>query len=93
MMNEYERKQDPYWVGVREPAPAVVSINGVVASLAVTMLLSVVCGIPMRGRSLICNLSAPTLRIVGGTPAAKCFICSTGVLGRGSSHALYARQD
>ena len=41
MMTEFERKSDPYLQGVREPAPAVISLNGTVASLAVTMLLSI----------------------------------------------------
>ena len=94
MMNDYEKRLDPYWIGDREPAPAVISLNGVVASLAVSMLLSMVSGVPMKGRHLLYNLGSSTLRAVKGSPTAECFICSkAGVLARGNSHALYARQD
>ena len=50
-LNERERANDPYFVdGKGSPQPAVISVNGVVSSLAVTMFLSVVAGIPSPPR-------------------------------------------
>lgn len=52
-LNERERAEDPYFVdGKGEPQPAVISVNGVVSSLAVTMFLSIVAGIPSPPRIL-----------------------------------------
>src|SRR5579862_3845031 len=40
MMTEEERHRDPYILGGHEPAPAVISINATVISLAMTMFLA-----------------------------------------------------
>ena len=81
MMTPFERQADPYIVGKREPAPAVMSLNGTVASLAVTMLLSVVCGVPVGGRHLLYNARASVLRTVRAQADPNCYICSRlGVL-------------
>jgi molybdopterin/thiamine biosynthesis adenylyltransferase len=94
MMNAFERQADPYLQGAREPAPAVMSINGTVASLAVTMLLAVVSGIPVAGRYFLYNAMAPSLRSVKATPNPTCYICSrSGSYARGDSWPLLARQD
>lgn len=94
MMTTFERKADPYILGEREPAPAVMSLNSTVASLAVTMLLSVVTKLPMSGRHVLYNAIATTLRTVGSRPKADCYICSrSGALARGDSWPLLARQD
>lgn len=94
MMSESERRLDPYIQGAREPAPAVVSINGTVASLAITMFLSVVTGIPSRGRNLLYNGVNSTLRAVSVSPQENCYICSrAGTFARGDSVQLYARRD
>ena len=94
MMNAFERQADPYLQGAREPAPAVMSINGTVASLAVTMLLAVVSGIPVAGRYLLYNAMAPSLRSVRAAPNPNCYICSrSGSYARGDSWPLLARQD
>jgi len=94
MMSAFEKKQDPYIQGAREPAPAVISLNGTVASLAITMFLALVTGIPSRARYLVYNAMISTLRAVRATPQANCYICSrSGTLARGDSVALQARQD
>lgn len=94
MMSAFERKADPYIQGTHEPAPSVISLNGTVVSLAVTMLLGVVTPVPISPRYLIYNASSSTLRPVRATPQDGCFICSRqGVLGRGDSQSLFARQD
>lgn len=94
MMSAFERKDDPYIQGGHEPAPSVISLNGTVVSLAVTMLLGIVTPIPLEPRHLIYNALASTLRPVCAERRAGCFICSReGVLGRGDQQPLFARKD
>jgi molybdopterin/thiamine biosynthesis adenylyltransferase len=94
MMSAFERQADPYVQGAREPAPAVMSLNGTVSSLAVTMLLSVAAGVPSKGRHLLLNAMAPSIRTVRPVPNPSCFICSrVGSLSRGDGWPLFARQD
>ncbi len=94
MMSEFERKADPYIQGAHEPAPSVVSLNGTVVSLAVTMLLGLATSVPVNSRHLIYNARASTLRPVRGVAKENCFICSrAGVFGRGDAQQLFARQD
>jgi hypothetical protein len=94
MMTAFERQADPYLQGAREPAPAVMSLNGTAASLAVTMLLSVICGIPVNARHVLYNALASVLRTVRAQPSAACYICSrSGSLARGDSWPLLGRQD
>lgn len=94
MMSAFERKADPYIQGAHEPAPSVISLNGTVVSLAVTMLLGIVTAVPVNPRHLIYNASTSTLRPARAAPQVGCFICSReGVLGRGDSQHLFARQD
>lgn len=94
MMNESERRLDPYIVGGREAAPSVISLNGTVVSLAMSMLLGVVAGAPIDATEVIYNALAPTLRSVRRTPRPGCFICSVkGVLAHGDSRPLPTRHD
>jgi molybdopterin/thiamine biosynthesis adenylyltransferase len=94
MMNETERRLDPYIPGSREPAPSVVSLNGTVVSLAVSMLLGVVAGAPFEATHLIYNGCASTLRSVRGEAQKNCFICSRGgALAWGSNRQLFTRRD
>jgi molybdopterin/thiamine biosynthesis adenylyltransferase len=94
MLTGYERKADPYVQGAHEPAPAVISLNGTVASLAVTMFLSVVAHIPMAGRHLLYNAIESKLRIVLVPQQSDCYICSKrGALARGNSWPLFARRS
>lgn len=94
MMSEYERKSDPYIQGAHEPAPSVISLNGTVVSLAVTMLLGLATSVPVDARYLIYNARATTLRQVRGAARQSCFVCSReGVLARGDAQQLFARQD
>jgi molybdopterin/thiamine biosynthesis adenylyltransferase len=93
MMTKFERQADPYIQGEREPAPAVMSLNGTVASLAITMMLSVVTNIPARSRHILYNAMASTLRAVRAQPRADCYICSrSGSFARGDSWPLFARE-
>lgn len=94
MMNEEERRFDPYIQGAREPAPSVISINSTVASLAVMMFMAITLGIPSESRYVLYNASKPLLRSVTASRNPTCYICSpNGVLGRGDSQALFARSQ
>ena len=94
MMNEFERRLDPYIVGAREPAPSVISLNGTVVSLAMSMLLGIVAGAPIDATHVIYNACASTLRSVRTLAQPDCFICSrNGVLGWGDGRPLFTRQD
>ncbi len=94
MMSEFERQSDPYLVGAREPAPAVMSLNGTVASLSVTMLLSVACGVPMEGRYLLYDAKLSSLRRAHSQPDPDCHVCSrSGAFARGDSWPLPGRRD
>jgi molybdopterin-synthase adenylyltransferase len=84
-LTDAQRRADPYIVGHNEPQPAVVSINGVVASLAVTMLLSIAVGIPSPGRHLLYLVGQSTVRRVGDEPKSDCIVCS--------ARGAYARAD
>ena len=92
LMTDTERSADPYFIGQGEPQPAVMSINGTVASLAVTMFLSAVAGIPGRARCQLYDAIAGTVRAVTAKPNPVCVACSRfGALGRGSKWRLPAR--
>lgn len=94
MMSDFERKLDPYIQGVREPAPAVISINSTVSSLAITMLMAHALDLPSKGRHLIYDARLSVLRNVRATSNPDCYICSaSGVLARGDELQLFARQD
>lgn len=94
MMNEEERRLDPYIQGAREPAPAVISINSTVTSLAVTMFMSITLGVPSEGRYVLYNANKPSLRSVMASRNPTCYICSpSGVLGRGNAQALFTRNE
>lgn len=94
MMTAFERRADPYIQGEREPAPAVMSLNGTVASVAMTMLLATVTAIPIAARHVLYNAMASTMRTVRAHPKTDCYICSrAGSFARGDSWPLFARAD
>jgi molybdopterin/thiamine biosynthesis adenylyltransferase len=94
MMNAEERQRDVYIQGANEPAPAVVSINGTVTSIAMTMFLAMTVGLPSDGRHILYNARTPSLRVVSFTNNPNCYICSPrGVLARGDAQSLFTRDD
>ncbi len=94
MMSAYERKADPYVQGAHEPAPSVISLNGTVVSLAITMLLGVFTDIPVEACHLIYNAKKSSLRAVHADAKDDCFICSrAGSFAQGDLQPLFARQD
>jgi molybdopterin-synthase adenylyltransferase len=94
MMNAEERQRDVYIQGGNEPAPAVISINGTVTSIAMTMFLAMTVGVPSDGRHILYNALIPSLRVVSFTRNPSCYICSSrGVLARGDAQLLFTRDD
>jgi molybdopterin-synthase adenylyltransferase len=77
-----------YIAGIEEPAPAVVSLNGVVASLGVTELLARATGFTgsdARATLLLYRIADGTVRRIRSAAKAGCPTCSaTGVLGMGA---------
>lgn len=93
MMDAGQRAADPYFEGEGEPQPAVVSLNSTISSLAVTMFLSAVAGIPAKARHQSYDAISGAVRPVAATARAGCPICSArGALSRGDSWPLPARQ-
>jgi molybdopterin-synthase adenylyltransferase len=89
LLSDEERRADPYIVGAHEPQPAVISINGTVASLATTMLLSAACGFPLSSRHQLYFADKGTVRNVAGTSNDRCFVCSaSGAAGRGNRWSM-----
>jgi len=94
MMNAEERERDVYIQGGNEPAPAVISINGTVTSIAVTMFLAMIVGVPSDGRHILYNARNPSIRVVSFARNPNCYICSSrGVLARGDTQGLFTRDD
>lgn len=94
MMNAEERQRDVYIQGGHEPAPAVISINGTVTSIAMTMFLAMMVGVPSEGRHVLYNARTPSIRVVSFSRNPNCYICSPrGVLARGDAQLLFTRDD
>ena len=94
MSSDVERRLDPYIVGGGEPAPSVISLNGTLVSMAVSMVLGLVTDAPIDGRYLIYNASSSTLRSVKRAADPTCFICSkVGAFGWGDARPLFTRRD
>ncbi len=92
LLTEYERAADPYIVGVHEPAPAVISLNATVASMAVTMFLSAAVGIPSHARLINYNGIKGTTRAAVISRHPTCIACSLrGALARATEWPLPAR--
>lgn len=94
LLTDFERNADPYVTGIHEPAPAVISLNSTMASMAVTMFLSAVAGVPSAARLLNYNAMTGSCRPAAGDRHPTCIACSPqGALARGSEWHLPARQS
>jgi molybdopterin-synthase adenylyltransferase len=92
LLSDDARARDPYIVGAAEPQPAVISLNATVASLAVTMLLSAVAGLPLSARHQLVLFNRGMVRAVASDPLPQCVVCSLhGVLGRGDTWPMPGR--
>ncbi len=95
MMNEAQIKADPYFISnTGEPQPAVISLNGTISSLAVTMFLGVVTNIPTNARLQYYDGFKGAIRSVIQTQNPACIVCSkNGALGLGDKLVLPTRPD
>lgn len=93
MQDAVTRARDPYVVGEAVIQPAVISLNSTVSSLAVTMFLSIVAGIPAEPRWLHYDALRGTVRPMAANPMEGCLVCSSdGARARGDSWELPTRQ-
>jgi molybdopterin/thiamine biosynthesis adenylyltransferase len=90
---EAQRRADPYFnsqVGIKQPS--VISLNSTAASLAVTMFLAAVAGVPSNTRSQMIRGVPGVIRQLDTEPYPACINCSDeGFLGRGDTCPLPAR--
>ncbi len=94
LLTDFERQMDPYIIGDTEPAPSVISLNSTIASLAVTMFLNTVIGVPGTPRFLNYNAIKGICRPALCTPHPTCIVCSpSGAICRANEWPLPARQD
>jgi hypothetical protein len=76
LLTDFERNADPYIAGAHEAAPAVISLNGTMASMAVTMFLNAVLGLPGQARYLNYNAISGATRAAAITIHPTCVVCS-----------------
>jgi molybdopterin/thiamine biosynthesis adenylyltransferase len=92
LMSEEERARDQYVVGHRESQPAVVSLNGTLASMAVTMFLGAMVGFPIQSRYQLYRADSGVVRSVRAPQNPNCVVCSaTSFLGRGDLIAMLGK--
>jgi molybdopterin/thiamine biosynthesis adenylyltransferase len=75
LMTEEERRRDRYVVDADVVQPAVVSINGVVASLAVTMFLAMTTGLPLDARRQTYFGNQGAVRVARSASLTDCPVC------------------
>jgi hypothetical protein len=86
LLSDEERARDSYIVGAHQPQPAVITFNGVVASLATTMFLAAVTGIPLSARHQLYLGERGVVKAAEVTPRPDCIVCSRrGALARGDT--------
>jgi molybdopterin-synthase adenylyltransferase len=94
LLSPAEQQQDPYIIGVNQPQPAVISINGAAASSAVTMMLAALTGLPMKARHQVLRGEQGNVRAVAGKIDPYCVVSSRkGALGRGDGWNMPWRLD
>ena len=92
LLSDEARARDRYIVGAAEPQPAVISLNGTVASLGVTMMLSAVTGMSVAARHQLVLFNRGVVRAAASEPTPNCVICSIhGVLARGDTWPMAGR--
>lgn len=87
LLTEAQRQADPYVTGVKVPQPAVISLNSVIAGLAVTMMLGALTDLPVSPRRQVVRFHDGVVRAAENKASRTCPICSS------SEHSLLARGD
>ncbi len=92
LQSEVHRAADPYITGHHEPQPAVISLNGTVSSMVVTMFMAAFAGLPMPTRLQYYNGLLGTVRGATLRADASCIVCSrSGAFARGDTWSLFGR--
>jgi molybdopterin/thiamine biosynthesis adenylyltransferase len=92
LLSDEERAKDPYILGTHEPQPAVISLNGTMASMAVTMMLATVASFPSGPRHQVFLGDRGVVRAVDSRSEENCVVCSKqGALGRGDNWPMPGR--
>jgi molybdopterin/thiamine biosynthesis adenylyltransferase len=92
LLTEDQRKQDPYITGAVVLQPAVISLNSLVSSAAVSMFLAATTGFPSEARMLVYDGIRGSLRPAVTEPSPRCIVCSyDGALARGGTWDLPRR--
>lgn len=79
-----QQAADPYFGSGGEPQPAVISLNATISSLAVTMFLSAITGLPVEARHLRYDGLRSKVYPLTAEANPTCLICSrSGELGTG----------
>jgi molybdopterin/thiamine biosynthesis adenylyltransferase len=92
MLTREQRAADPYLLGAHEPQPAVMSINSMMASLAVTMFLGAVTPMPANSRFQLYDGIRGTVRPTTARIVDDCLVCShAGALAKGNFWPLPVR--
>lgn len=92
LMTDEQRRADPYFLGSGEPMPAVISLNLTMSSLAITMFLGAVTGIPADARFQIYDGVTGKTRAISEARDPQCIVCSDyGAAGKGNAWPLLAR--
>lgn len=94
LMTEPERRRDPYFnKGVQVTQPAVISLTSIAASVATTMFLSAVVGIPAPARHLTFQAHRGRMAPMDNVPHPTCPYCSDEAIAVGGAIALPVRDD
>ena len=92
LLSDQARALDPYIVGAPTAQPAVISINSAASSLAVTMFLAAVAGVPVATRNQRLRLESGIVSRVDIPARPDCPVCSSsGTLARGDSWPMPGR--
>jgi len=94
LLTDFERKNDPYIPNETEPAPAVISLNCTISSMAITMFLSCVAGIPGNARLINYNAMTGVTRPAVCPTHPTCIVCSkNGSFAMADDYKLPGRLD
>lgn len=94
LMTEEHRANDPYFQGgAGVTQPAVISINGVVASVAVTMFLAAVAGVPSPSRYVAYDVNRSRMNAMSVDANPDCNFCGAdSTMGWGETYPLPERR-
>jgi molybdopterin/thiamine biosynthesis adenylyltransferase len=91
-MTEEARRADPYITSGNEAQPSVISLNGTVASLSITMFLAAMVGVPSRARDLVYRIMEGIVKPATSSASPHCVVCSrSGALAKGDSWPLLTK--